>query len=96
MIEKLHEKLIKGELKSSDLVKESIAKSKEFQDKYNMYVTLLDNVEDVEITDSLLSGIPYACKDNFSTAGILSTGSSIIFEEISFLSISASFWYLTL
>ena len=39
MIEKLHEKLIKGELKSSDLVKESIAKSKEFQDKYNMYIT---------------------------------------------------------
>ena len=81
MIEKLHEKLIKGELKSSDLVKESIAKSKEFQDKYNMYVTLLDNVEDVEITDSLLSGIPYACKDNFSTAGILSTGSSNILKD---------------
>ena len=81
MIEKLHEKLIKGELKSSDLVKESITKSKEFQDKYNMYVTLLDNVEDVEITDSLLSGIPYACKDNFSTAGILSTGSSNILKD---------------
>ena len=81
MIEKVHEKLIKGELKSSDLVKESIAKSKEFQDKYNMYVTLLDNVEDVEITDSLLSGIPYACKDNFSTAGILSTGSSNILKD---------------
>ena len=81
MIEKLHEQLIKGELKSSDLVKEAIAKSKEFQDKYNIYVTLLDNVEDVEITDSLLSGIPYACKDNFSTAGILTTGSSNILKD---------------
>ena len=81
MIEKLHEQLIKGELKSSDLVKEAIAKSKEFQDKYNMYVTLLDNVEDVEITDSLLSGIPYASKDNFSTAGILTTGSSNILKD---------------
>lgn len=30
----------------------------------------------VEVNDNLLSGIPYGIKDNYSTKGILSTGSS--------------------
>ena len=75
-IEELHELLIKGEITSEELVKESITKSKEVQDKYNAFVTILDNVDIKEVNDNLLSGIPFGLKDNYSTKGILSTGSS--------------------
>ena len=36
----------------------------------------MDDVKEVNVTDELLSGIPYGIKDNYSTKGILSTGSS--------------------
>ena len=75
-IEELHELLINGEITSEELVKESITKSKEVQDKYNAFVTILDNVDIKEVNDNLLSGIPFGLKDNYSTKGILSTGSS--------------------
>lgn len=72
----LHEALQKKEVTSADLIKESLAKSKEIQAKYNAFVTIIDNAEVKEVTDSLISGIPFGVKDNFSTKGILSTGSS--------------------
>ena len=75
-IEELHELLIKGEVSSQDLIKESIEKSHEIQEKYNAFVTILDDAKSTDITDNLLSGIPYGIKDNYSTKGILSTGSS--------------------
>ena len=75
-IEELHELLIKGEVSSQDLIKESIEKSHEVQEKYNAFVTILDDAKSTDITDNLLSGIPYGIKDNYSTKGILSTGSS--------------------
>ena len=75
-IEELHELLIKGEVTSSDLVKESLEKSYEVQEKCNAFVTILDDAKGIDVTDNLLSGIPYGVKDNYSTEGILSTGSS--------------------
>ncbi|MBO5095583.1 MAG: Asp-tRNA(Asn)/Glu-tRNA(Gln) amidotransferase subunit GatA, partial [Bacilli bacterium] len=42
----------------------------------NAFVTICDDAKEVEITDNLLSGIPYGVKDNYSTKGVLSTGSS--------------------
>ena len=75
-IEELHELLVKGEVTSEELINEAIEKSKEVQDKYNAFVTILDNVESKDINNSLLSGIPFGLKDNYSTRGILSTGSS--------------------
>lgn len=75
-IEELHELLIKGEVSSQDLIKESIEKSHEVQEKYNAFVTILDDAKSTDITNNLLSGIPYGIKDNYSTKGILSTGSS--------------------
>ena len=75
-IEELHELLVKGEVTSEELIKESIEKAKEVQKKYNAFVTILDDVKGSVVTDSLLSGIPFGLKDNFSTKGILSTGSS--------------------
>ena len=75
-IEEIHEALIKGKVTSKELIKESLEKTKEIEKKCNAFVTILDDAKPVEVTDELLSGIPYGIKDNYSTEGILSTGSS--------------------
>ena len=75
-ITELHELLKNGEVTSDELVKESLEKSHEVQDKYNAFVTILDDAKGGEVTDNILSAIPYGVKDNYSTKGILSTGSS--------------------
>ena len=75
-IEELHELLVKGEVTSKELIAESLELSHKIQDKCNAFVTILDDAKEVEVTDNLLSGIPYGVKDNYSTKGILSTGSS--------------------
>ena len=71
----LHKDLIDGKVTSEELVKEAIKKSHEVDELYNAFVTIID-AEAKEVTDNLLSGIPFGCKDNYSTKGILSTGSS--------------------
>ena len=76
MIKELHDKLLNKEITSDELVKESLKKSHELQSTCNAFVTILDDAKGVPITDNLLSGIPFGCKDNYSTKGILSTGSS--------------------
>ena len=75
-IKELHEELIKGNITSDELVKESLEKSHEVQEKCNAFVTIMDDAKGNEVTDDLLSGIPFGIKDNYSTKGILSTGSS--------------------
>ena len=70
-IEALHESLINKEVTSEELVKESLKKCHEAQEKTNSFVTIIDDARPAEVTDSLLSGIPYGIKDNFSTNGIL-------------------------
>ena len=75
-IEEIHEALKKGEVTSKELVSESLEKAHKLQDSCNAFVTILDDAKEMEVTDDLLSGIPYGCKDNYSTKNILSTGSS--------------------
>ncbi len=75
-IESLHELLKKGEITSAELIKESLTKAHEVAQKTNAFVTIIDEAKPTEVTDDLLSGIPYGVKDNYSTKGILSTGSS--------------------
>lgn len=75
-IEELHDDLINGKVTSDELVKESLSKAHEVQDKYNAFVTILDDAKGSGVNDNLLSGIPCGVKDNYSTKGILSTGSS--------------------
>lgn len=72
----IHKALLNNEVTVQDLIKESLDKSHLLQDKCNAFVTILDDAKEVSITDDLLSGIPYGIKDNYSTKGILSTGSS--------------------
>ena len=75
-IEELHELLKSGEVTSKELIEESLKLSHEIEEKYNAVVTILDGAKEIPITDNLLSGIPCGIKDNYSTKGILSTGSS--------------------
>ena len=75
-IEELYEDLINGQVTSEDLVKEALEKTHEVQEKCNAFVTILDDAKGVNVTDNLLSGIPFGIKDNYSTKDILSTGSS--------------------
>ena len=75
-IEELHELLKSGKVTSKELIKESLELSHEVQDKYNAFVTILDDAKESPVTDNLLSGIPCGIKDNYSTKGVLTTGSS--------------------
>lgn len=75
-LKEIHEALKNGDVTSADLIKESLEKSHQLQDKCNAFVTILDEAKPCEVTDDILSGIPYGVKDNYSTKGVLSTGSS--------------------
>jgi aspartyl-tRNA(Asn)/glutamyl-tRNA(Gln) amidotransferase subunit A len=72
----LHKKLINKEISSDELVKESIDACHKIQETTNSFVTIIDDAKGTNVTDDLLSGIPYGIKDIFSTKDILSTGSS--------------------
>ena len=72
----LHNDLKSGNVSSDELVAEALKKSRLLQERCNAFVTILDDARGGSVTDSILSGIPYGIKDNYSTRGILSTGSS--------------------
>ena len=75
-IKELHEELLNKKITSKELVKESLEKCHSIQEKTNAFVTIIDDAKESEVTDELVSGIPFGVKDNFSTKDILSTGSS--------------------
>ena len=75
-IEQIHEALKTKEVTSKQLIEESLELSHLIQNKYNAFVTILDDAKETPVTDNLLSGIPCGIKDNYSTKGVLSTGSS--------------------
>ena len=76
MLEELHNKLIDKKITSDELVKKSLDESKCVQDTLNSFVTICENATGNEVTDNILSGIPYVAKDNLSTKDVLSTASS--------------------
>ena len=75
-IKEIHDALINGDITSKELIEESLKKAHTLQDACNAFVTILDDAKEEEVTDNLLSGIPYGVKDNYSTKDILTTGSS--------------------
>ena len=75
-IKELHEDLLNKKVTSRELIDKSLEKCHSIQDKTNAFVTIIDDAKETEVTDELVSGIPYGIKDNFSTKDILSTGSS--------------------
>ena len=82
-IEELRLALDNGEVTSEELVKESLALAHKYQEDYNSFVTICDNVDTnvSEAFDNPLKGIPCAIKDNISTKGILTTASSNILKN---------------
>ena len=72
--------LDESKVTSEELFNKSIEKAKKYQDKFNSFVTIIDEYKK-EDSNSLINGIPYALKDNFSTKGILSTSSSNILKD---------------
>ena len=76
----LREKIDNGSTNGEILFNESIDEARKCQDEFNPFVTIIDKYEKVD-SDSLLSGIPYALKDNISTKGILTTASSNILKN---------------
>lgn len=79
-ISELRRQLDNKEVTSEDLFKEAKALAIKYQEKYNSFVTIMDKKEELE-SNSILSGIPYALKDNYSTKGILTTASSNILKD---------------
>ncbi len=80
-IEELRKDLDSKKVTSDELVKESLALAHKYQDEYNSFVTMCDDASLNEESDSPLSGIPCAIKDNISTKGILTTASSNILKN---------------
>ena len=85
-IEELHQLLKEKKVTPLELTKEAIELCKE--DSNNCFETICEK-EALEFAaslkefeeDNLLWGIPFLAKDNFSTKGILTTGSSDILKD---------------
>lgn len=81
-IEDLHQGLQNQFTTPSELLRLSLEKAKYLQPKLNVFVSILEEMKakarelDGQPVQGPLFGIPYALKDNFSTQGILTTGSS--------------------
>lgn len=69
------------EVTTLELFNNSRKLAMKLNDDYNNFVTILDKLEYNPNKNSLLNGIPYALKDNFSTKDILTTGSSNILKD---------------
>ncbi len=80
-IKEIHDALKNKKVSSKSLVEESLKRAHDMQGKLNSFVTILDDAKEKEITDDVLSGIPYAAKDNLSTKDILTTASSNILSN---------------
>lgn len=79
-ITELKEDLKEGRTTADELYAKATRLAHYFQDDYNSFVTMLDDTK-VRERDTLVGGIPYALKDNFSTSGILTTASSNILKD---------------
>ena len=80
-LKEIHEALLSGIVTSRALTEESLKRAHDMQDEINSFVTICDDVKGADVTDNILSGIPYASKDNLSTKDILTTASSNILSN---------------
>jgi len=76
----LRDKLDSGSVTSEELFNNSVDMAYKYQEEYNSFVTIMDSYEKID-SNSKINGIPYALKDNVSTKGILTTGSSNILKN---------------
>ena len=71
-ITELQEDLKDGKTTADELYAKATRLAHYFQEDYNSFVTILDDTK-VRERDTLVGGIPYALKDNFSTSGNVNT-----------------------
>ena len=57
-IEEIHYALENKEVTVDELIKESLEKSREVEEKYNAFVTILEDAEGLEVTDNVLEYTP--------------------------------------
>lgn len=81
MIEELRKKIDAGEISPEELFSEANTKAHALQEEYNSFVTIVNQYKCKKNAKSKIAGIPYAIKDNFSTANILTTASSNILKD---------------
>lgn len=79
-IDELRKLLDDKKVTAEELFDDATKLAKEYQGDYNSFVTILDKCS-YKDRDSLINGIPYSLKDNFSTSNILSTASSNILKD---------------
>lgn len=79
-ITELRKMIDENKVSVEDIFSDANTSAHSYQDEYNSFVTIVDKCKYRE-RSSLLCGIPYALKDNFSTSGILTTGSSNILKD---------------
>lgn len=80
LITDLRKDLDCGNVTSEELFSNATSLAHKYQEEYNSFVTILDKYNH-KASNSLIDGIPYSLKDNFSTNGILTTGSSNILKD---------------
>ncbi len=81
LIDDLRESIDTNSVSSEDLFKEANKLAHEYQSDINPFVTIIDKYSCRAKEKNILTGIPYALKDNFSTSGILTTASSNILKN---------------
>lgn len=80
----IKEAINSGQATALKLTEESLSRAKDLQKDFNAFVTITEEVAkqaSIEVSDGVLSGIPYGIKDNYSTKGILTTASSNILKD---------------
>jgi aspartyl-tRNA(Asn)/glutamyl-tRNA(Gln) amidotransferase subunit A len=80
LIIELNEKIKSGQTSVAD-VYENAKKELHKIDSTNANLAYADQITNTELTDNVLSGIPYTLKDLVSTKGILTTGGSNILKN---------------
>lgn len=80
LIDDIRNELDNKSVTSDDLFNEARVKALKYQDSYNCFVTIMEEKDETD-GKSILKGISYGLKDNISTKGILTTGSSNLLKN---------------
>lgn len=79
-IDTIRKELDEKKVTSDLLFHEATSLAQKYQNPYNAFVTILEEKKETK-SNHILSGIPYALKDNISTKDILTTASSNILKN---------------